>query len=76
MKMLNQQEAKAVCDKVMALSRADECRVLISGNRRGNIRYARNSVSTAGLVENTQLTVSVAFDRRQGTASVNEFDDK
>ncbi|HWW73639.1 MAG TPA: TldD/PmbA family protein [Duganella sp.] len=76
MKMLNQQEAKAVCDKVMALSKADECRVQISGNRRGNIRYARNSVSTAGLVENTQLTVSVAFGKRQGTASVNEFDDK
>ena len=35
MKMLNQEEAKRVCDKVMALSKADECRVQISGNRRG-----------------------------------------
>ena len=76
MKMLTQDEAKHICDKVMALSKADECRVQISGNRRGNVRYARNSVSTAGLVQNTQLTVSVAFGKRQGTASVNEFDDK
>jgi predicted Zn-dependent protease len=76
MKMLNQEEAKRISDKVMSLSKADECRVQISGSRNGNIRYARNSVSTAGLVENTQLTVSVAFGKRQGTASINEFDDK
>ena len=76
MKMLTQEEAKRICDKVMSLSKADECRVQISGNRNGNIRYARNAVSTAGLTENTQLTVSVAFGKRQGTASINEFDDK
>src|SRR5476649_2576932 len=76
MKLLNQEESKRICDKVMALSHADECRVSLSGSRTGNIRYARNSVSTAGLVENTQLTVSVDFGKRQGTASINEFDDK
>ena len=76
MKMLTQDEAKRICDKVMGLSKADECRVQISGSQRGNVRYARNSVSTAGLVQNTQLTVSVAFGKRQGTASVNEFDDQ
>ena len=76
MKMLNQEEAKRICDKVMSLSKADECRVQISGARNGNIRYARNAVSTAGLTENTQLSISVAFGKRQGTASINEFDDK
>jgi predicted Zn-dependent protease len=50
--------------------------VSLSGSRTGTIRYARNSVSTAGLVENTQLNVSVAFGKKQGTASINEFDDK
>ncbi|EEF22139.1 conserved hypothetical protein, partial [Ricinus communis] len=74
--MLNQEEAKRICDKLMSLSKADECRVQISGTRNGNIRYARNAVSTAGLAQNTQLTVSVAFGKRQGTASINEFDDK
>ena len=71
MKLLNQDEAKRICDRVMGYSKADECRVTISGERSGNIRYAQNSVSTAGLVENAQLTVSVAFGKRQGTASVN-----
>jgi len=73
---ITQEQAKLICDKVLALSKADECRVSIQGSRTGNIRYAQNSVSTAGLNEDTQINVSVAFGKRQGTASLNEFDDK
>jgi predicted Zn-dependent protease len=76
MKQLNQEEAKRICDRVLSFSKADECSVAINGNRSGNIRFARNSVSTAGLNEDRRLTVTVTFGKRQGTASVNEFDDK
>jgi predicted Zn-dependent protease len=76
MKILNQEETKRIADKVMSFSKADECTVTITGSRTGNIRYARNAVSTAGLVENTQLQVQVAFGKKQGTAIINEFDDK
>lgn len=76
MKMLNQEQAKQICDKVLGLSKADECTVSINGASTGNIRYAQNSVSTAGLVENTELSISVAFGKRQGRTSINEFDDK
>ena len=76
MKLLNSEETKRICDRVMSLSKADECSVSIAGSRTGNIRYARNNVSTAGLVEDTQLVVQVAFGKKQGTASINEFDDK
>jgi predicted Zn-dependent protease len=76
MKILNQDETRRITDRVMALAKADECTVTLSGSRTGNIRYARNNVSTAGLVEDAQLSVSVAFGKRQGTATINEFDDK
>jgi predicted Zn-dependent protease len=76
MKLLNQDEAKRITDKVMSLSKADECRIALSGSRKGNVRYARNSVSTAGVNEDTQLLVTVAFGKRQGAATVNQFDDK
>ena len=76
MKQLNQDEAKRICDRVLGFSRADECRVVINGSRKGNIRYAQNSVTTAGLQENTEMTISVAFGKRQGTASINQFDDQ
>jgi predicted Zn-dependent protease len=76
MKQLNQEEAKRICDRVLSFSKADECSVAINGSRNGNIRFARNSVSTAGLNEDRRLVVTVAFGKRQGTASINEFDDK
>ncbi len=75
MKLLSPDETRRLCDKLMALSQADECTVNLNGSRTGNIRYARNSVSTAGLVEDTQLVVAVAFGRQQGVATTNELDD-
>ena len=75
MKQLDQEQTQRICEMVIGLSKADECRVSIVGNRTGNIRYAQNSVSTAGLNEDMQLSVSVAFGKRQGTATLNEFDD-
>ncbi len=76
MKNLNQEEAQRICAKVLAYSKGDECEVKLTGSRKGNIRYARNTVSTAGLVEDTQLSVAVAFGKKQGVATINEFDDK
>jgi predicted Zn-dependent protease len=76
MSILTQDQTKRIADRVMSLSKADECIVNVEGNRIGNIRFARNAVSTAGLSDDTRLTVQVAFGKRQGTATVNEFDDK
>jgi predicted Zn-dependent protease len=75
MKQLTQDEAQSICQRVLKYSTADDCSVSIAGNRSGNIRFARNAVSTAGLNDNRTLNVTVAFGKRQGTASVNEFDD-
>jgi predicted Zn-dependent protease len=69
MKQLNQEEAKRICDRVLSFSKADECSVSINGSREGNIRFARNSVSTAGLNEDMQMVVRVAFGKRQGSPS-------
>jgi predicted Zn-dependent protease len=76
MKQLNQEEAQRICDRVIKFSKADECSVDISGKREGNVRFARNSISTAGLNEDMSLTVQVAFGKKSGIAQLNEFDDK
>ena len=76
MKQLNQEEAKRICERVVKFSRADECSVSINGAREGNVRFARNSISTAGLNENMTLMVRVAFGKKAGIAQLNEFDDK
>ena len=75
MRIFTEQEAKAILDKVIALSKAEECNATLAGAIDGNIRFALNNVSTSGIVSNAELAVQVAFGKRVGTASINEFDD-
>jgi predicted Zn-dependent protease len=76
MAILTKEEAKKIIDKVLAFSKADEMSVTLNGGRTGNIRYARNSVSTSGESTNLSLSVTAVFGKRSGTATINEFDDK
>jgi predicted Zn-dependent protease len=76
MTILTQEQTKRICDRVMSYSKADQCIVMVNGSRKGNVRFARNAVSTAGLADDTSISVQVAFGNRQGTATINEYDDK
>ncbi len=75
MSILTEEQSRAILDKVIALSKADECSATLNGEIAGNIRFALNAVSTSGIVENTELNVIVAFGKRTGMASINQFDD-
>ena len=75
MAILTQEEAKKIIDKVLSYSKSDELSVNLSGGRTGNIRYARNSVSTSGESVNQTLSVTAVYGKRSGTATINEFDD-
>lgn len=76
MAVLSKEEAKQIIDKVLAFSKADETSANLNGSRTGNIRYARNSVSTSGETTNLSLSVTSVFGKKSGTATINEFDDK
>jgi len=73
--ILTEAEAKALLEKVIKLSQADECVVNLQGEIRGNIRYARNEVSTSGNLTNKNLVVQSAFGKKVGVATIDEFDD-
>ncbi len=73
--ILSQSETQALLKKVLGYSKADECTVSLNSNQGGNIRYARNTVSTSGEETNRTLVVQSSFGKRSGTASINEFDD-
>jgi predicted Zn-dependent protease len=75
MAILSKDEAQALLKKVLTYSTADECTVGLSGRTTGNIRYARNSVSTAGASDTVSLTVESRFGKRSGIATCNEFDE-
>lgn len=75
MSMLSEQDAKKLVDKIISYSTADEIRVVINGSRIGNIRYARNTVSTNGETNNLSYSVTSVFGKRSGISTGNEFDD-
>jgi predicted Zn-dependent protease len=73
--MYSENDAQAILRKVVALSKADECTATLDGSISGNIRYALNNVSTSGIVSDAELEVQVAYGKRSGIATINEFDD-
>ena len=75
MSIYSENDAQAILRKVVSLSKADECTATLDGSIAGNIRYALNNVSTSGVVNDCELVVRVAYGKRAGTATINEFDD-
>lgn len=76
MAILSKDQARDIMQKVVDMSGADFCEVNLEGNRSGNVRYARNTVTTSGEEQNTSLSVQSSFGTKTGTSSVNEFDDE
>jgi predicted Zn-dependent protease len=75
MAIISKEEAQAILKKVLSFSKAEECTVSLNGQDGGNIRYARNAVSTAGESSTMGLAISSSFGKRSGVATINEFDD-
>ncbi|OGX89403.1 peptidase C69 [Hymenobacter lapidarius] len=75
MAILSKDDAQTILKKVLSFSTADECEVTLNGQIGGNVRSARNSISTAGAVDNVSLGVESRFGKRSGVATCNEFDD-
>jgi predicted Zn-dependent protease len=74
MPQLTESQARELLDRVLKLSQAEACEVNIGGNSGGNIRYARNTVSTAGATEDLSLVVQSFYGMRSGVATANQFD--
>ncbi|RSK42738.1 TldD/PmbA family protein [Hymenobacter perfusus] len=75
MAILSQTEAQGILQKVLSFSKADECEATLNGQTGGNVRSARNAISTSGGVDNVSLTVESRFGKRSGVATCNQFDD-
>ncbi len=73
--MLSESDAQAILKKVLGFSKADEAEATLNGSRKGNLRFARNAVSTSGGSDNMSLAVQSSYGKKTGTATINEFDD-
>ncbi len=74
--LFSKEEALAILKKVLSYSTADECEANLDANLNGNIRFARNSVSTSGALINQNLAVTCAYGKKTGVATIDEFDEE
>jgi len=75
MAILSKEEAQQILTKALKLSNADECEVILNGSVEGNIRSARNAVSTAGEKSKMTLSINATYGKKTGNTTINEFDD-
>ncbi len=73
--LLSRAQAKALADRVLSFSTADETRVNITSGWSGNTRFADANITTSGGVTDTSVTVTVTIARRRASASTNVLDD-
>jgi predicted Zn-dependent protease len=69
------EEAKKLTDRALSFSKADETQVTLTGGDRANVRFALNSVTTAGASSGYSLAISAKFGQKVGTVTASEFSD-
>ncbi|MGH2610277.1 MAG: TldD/PmbA family protein, partial [Tepidiformaceae bacterium] len=72
---LSRDEARRLCDRVLALSTSEGCQVGLQSGSSGNTRYAGNEVTTSGDAADAILTVSSRFGKRTAAVTTNLFDE-
>ncbi len=74
-KGLSRDEAKALCDRVLTLSQADQARVNVNSGWRGYTRVATNRITSAGGSENVSVRITSVFGKRLASVSTTEIDE-
>jgi predicted Zn-dependent protease len=67
-------EARALCDRVLAFSKADECEVTVEAQTSAHTRFAASDVTTAGIATTIALNITSRSGKKSGSVQVSETD--
>jgi predicted Zn-dependent protease len=70
-----QEQARALSQKILAMSKAPACEVSLSLRTVGNTRFAANDVTTSGMSENLSITITSIDGGRSGTITTDTIDE-
>src|SRR5438093_6538976 len=73
--LLTQAETEELGRRILALSSAQGCAVLLEGHESDNFRFASRGGATNGTTTGARLSVTSSFGQRQGRATTNALDD-
>ncbi len=74
-RFLSREQAEALIQKVVKLSKADSIQVGVGGGYAANVRFADNRISTAGGVSTANLQIQSSFGPKHAVISTNDFTD-
>ena len=75
-RVLSRDQAQALVERVLKMSKADEVQVNVGGGYSANVRFADNRISTAGGVTTANVSVQSAFGPKHAVTSTNDFTDE
>ena len=69
------EQTKALTDRVLSMSKAEQTFVAVNGSERASVRFARNTATTSGATAGTSLAITSSFGKRSGIVTTAQFDD-
>ena len=73
--LMSREAARALSDRVLKMSAAEQTRVTIVSSQNGNTRFADGSITTSGEADNMSVTVTATIGRRRASATTNILED-
>jgi predicted Zn-dependent protease len=73
--MLTEKESRALCQKLLKLTRADDASVSVTSEDFSHLRFAANAFTTSGRREGVTARITVWIGGRRGAASATDMDD-
>lgn len=72
---LSDTDLRAISERVLQISEADQCRVGINSGWRGYTRVATNRITSAGGSDETTINITSVFGKRVASVNTNRLDD-
>src|SRR5712671_1572010 len=73
--LLTEQETKAICQKLLGYTKADDAQVSVGSEDYSHLRFAANAFTTSGRREDASASVTVWIDKKRGSAAANDLDE-
>jgi predicted Zn-dependent protease len=73
---LSREQARALSEKVIKMSKADAINVTINAGLNTNVRFAANQMSTAGSIVDATVVVQSAFGPKHAVVTTNDLSDE
>ncbi len=76
MDLLDQDQSRALTERVLAMSRADSTSVWVRESSKLNLRFANNDITTNGTIDSIAVSATASFGKRSASIAVNQLDDE